>query len=265
MTSLPPAIASDRFNWSRVAAVMHLMWPRLRTPFIVYLAVGIASAILVGLVSRLPFFVQLLPFALFIPCILFYIAPIFATCAMSGAQFTSLPATSGEKLVALSAYGLVILPVAVYAIAQVLVWITMFGVSCVYPYGSTVSFLYEMHTSLFLLNLLSGMLPGVICLYTGICNPGKKWKPALMAMLTLFALGVAGGLYGIILSVKRGFEAGYAAAQTGSGPSQADIDELAQDIVTGMFPFVWVVCILSLILTGLFLYMSYRRIATRQD
>ncbi len=177
MTSLPPAIASDRFNWSRVAAVMHLMWPRLRTPFIVYLAVGIASAILVGLVSRLPFSCSCyrLPFSSRASSSISL--PYLPHAPCRGAQFTSLPATSGEKLVALSAYGLVILPVAVYAIAQVLVWITMFGDSCVYPYGSTVSFLYEMHPSLFLLNLLSGMLPGVICLYTGICNPGKSGSP----------------------------------------------------------------------------------------
>lgn len=86
-----------------------------------------------------------------------------------------------------------------------------------------------------------------------------------MAMLTLIALGVAGGIYGMILSVKRGFEAGYAAGKTGSGPSQADIDELAEQILTGMVPFVRVVCILSLVLSALFIYMSYRRIATRQD
>lgn len=260
MTSISPAIAPDRFCWSRVGAIMRLMLPRLRVAMTAYLAVGIVTSLLLILLHNLTFFLRLLPFVVIVAGILYYIAPIFVTSAIAPRQFAALPATPGEKLTAVGIYSLIILPLLAYYIPQLLT--TLFILNGDYfssigiTMGCSSSFLHDMNPILWGLNYLSSFLPGVVCLYTAFVHPGKKWIQAATGLSVVLLLGLSGGIVGGLYAFFRGYNAAVA------GELPADVDSFTIEIVTALMPYIWVMTLLCIGLSILFLRLTYRRIAT---
>lgn len=253
-------IADDRFSYQRVMALMRLMWPRLRNTSIVYLAVGAVTMALILLLTRFSFILGLLPFLVFIPAILYYISPVFVTSTMTASQAALLPATPGEKLLAVCAYSIVILPAAAYLLPQIASFIVVFNSEQLCSLGISAQSIYFKNPIWLLMNYLSGCLPLLVCLYSALSNPGKKWRPALMGLLTVLLIGLAGGLYGGIEAMRIGFEDG----MNGVMPDELRGQELSLRIINDVLSFVPFIIFVSLGLCALCLWLCYRRIANRQ-
>ncbi len=260
MTSQPDNLSGNSFSFQRVKALMRLMWPRIRNTFLVYLAVGIATMIPILLLMRLSYFLTLLPFAVFIPAILYYISPVFATSTMTASQATLLPATPGEKLLAVGLYSIVILPAAVYLLPQIASYISLFHADAFCRLHIPLQSFYVKNHFWLVMNYLSGCLPLFVCLYSALSNPGKKWRPALMGLLTVLIIGLIGGFYGGIKAFRIGVSAATSKIQSGM-ISEQEISAQIMDDILGFLPVIIVVCIL---LCAWFLRLCYRRIASRQ-
>lgn len=261
MTSISPAIAPDSFTWSRVGAIMKLIYPRLKSTLIVFLVVGITASLIVYGISFLPAFLTLTSFVVFIPSILYLINPVFVVNSVSADQLTMLPARASEKMMALILYCLLICPVLVYYIPQLTMTFLILHSDINTPDVSMAfDYLRSMNPLLFSISYFSAALPCSVCLYTAVRFPKNKWKPILMGILVLFSTAFIGGVYGGILAFRAGFENGMA----GRPIKDFDPDQFTMSIIDDLQPLMWVVAIASLFLVALFLWLTYRKLANRQ-
>ncbi|MCM1029296.1 MAG: hypothetical protein NC342_06675 [Pseudoflavonifractor sp.] len=252
---ISPAIAPDKFTWSRVVAIMKLMLPRMRTLLLVSLIIGLMSTIIVLACSRFILGASLVGVVIMIPAIAFYVSPVFIYGAISPRQFVLLPATVGEKLVAL------LIPVGVvgivtYYLPQITTTSMMMSagglagsMSYTYQYMSGVSPVF------YILSYLSSALPAMVCLYSIISSPGHRWQAIALALVTIFIQGIVGGLYVVVMAIKEGYKAGL----DGRMP---DTEDLIENIFSGMMPFMWAYVAVALGVSILFVCLTYRKIAT---
>lgn len=257
------ALTLDSFSFRRVGAIMKLMYPRLRTTMIAFFVVGVVSILLAFLISRFVVFLTLLPFITLIPCLLFYIAPSFVVPAMTADQLNLLPATAGEKLTALTAYGLIILPLLCYFVFQGMVtYLTIDVANANKPeLLPALEYMQTMPMILMAVNWIGCLLPGSVCQYAALVRPGKRWFAAAMAILVPIAQGLIGGVVGVVSSLRSDLFQSI-------GPDFKDNSEAIGQFTTQLIHDIstWVVVlnIICCLLTFLFLWMSYRRLATRQ-
>lgn len=259
MKHIAPAVAPDKFSWMRVVAVMKLMWPRLKNTLLVYGVVGVAATLLMLVLKNTPFFASLLPFIVFIPSLLFYIAPAFVVAAMTANQFSLLPATVGEKLAALCIYGLVIFPLAVYLLPQISSsWFLFHGDNlCKYnPFVPEI--INRVESWQFMLSFGSTFLPGSVCLFSAVKHPGTKWRPAVMAILVVFLLGLAGGIIGVVEAFRIGYNDAFSVRDADQG------EEFMTRLINEIIPWMWALCGVCIVLTVMFVRLTYIKLAHRQ-
>lgn len=234
---------------------MKLMWPRLRNISIIYLIVGIVFGGLVLLISKFPIAPSLLTLIMLVPGVCYYVAPALATTSINALQFSLLPATSGEKLAALSLYGIVILPTLCYLLPQLT---ALFTIHSSWPELYSISAgIYRNPVSI-LTSSLSGVFPLIACLYFSLRNPGKRWMPAFVGFLFACGIGLISGIYAGVRACRLGYQGGF------SGIDMIDQQELAMlvmDDVKATLPFI---AVASLLISIWLAVLCYRRIARRQ-
>lgn len=263
MPMLSPAIAPDRFTWSRVWATMRLMLPRLRATIAWYAVVGILASVMVYVLSFMLFGLKLFSLIIFIPALLYYISPVFVTDTMTAQQMTGLPATSAEKLVAIYIYVFVILgPIVYFLPTTVFKFIlTDNGTYGGMNIGPTLEAVCGMHPLLYAVNCLSSALPALVGVYTMVRYPGRRWRAVGMVALTIFLEGLLGGIYGVYKSFRLGFEA---AVNGGPSPDEMDMELITQEIVQSMMPFMWLFSVVCIILCVCFVMVTFRKMQRRQ-
>lgn len=251
MTSLSPSVAPDSFTWSRVWSMMRLMCPRVRNVAILYIAVSVAVAVLCVIAGLIGFPSGSFSIFVTIPALMFYAAPAFVVNAVNGSQFQMIPATSGEKLMALSIYSLLI-NYLIYAICSVTATITVLDSADARIFAPLIHNTYG--SGVMVLNWLAGLLAPIVCMYVAVSHPGHKWKAIGASILVCIAEGFAGGVYGVAMTF-RGFS---------SCSGELDVDTLVIDIVAGMAPFMYVMLAICVVLSVMFMILTYRKLASRQ-
>lgn len=251
MTSLSPSVAPDSFTWSRVWSIMRLICPRVRNVAILYTAVSVAIALLCVIAGLLG--VPSGSFSIFvtIPALMFYAAPAFVVNAVDGQQFQLIPATSGEKLMALSIYSLLI-NYLIYAICSVTATITVLDdaeIRSILPMMRGEYGFWSIS-----LNWVAGCLAPIVCLYVAVSHPGHKWKAIGASILVCIAEGFAGGVYGLVMTFKT----------LKSCNGEPDVDTMVLNIVGGMAPFMYVMLAVCIVLCVMFMILTYRKLASRQ-
>ncbi len=257
---ISPAIAPDRFTWSRVAAIIKLMLPRLKTLILVAIVMGVISSLIIWGSSKIAYGSTIVSILILIPAITYYICPVFVRGTISPSQFGQLPATAGEKLAALLIIILGLGLVTYYLPQSLTTFLLKHGSLMMGADSKLTCDVFDYFSPLLMcLSYLGSSLPTLVCLYCITSWPLHRWRAAIIAVGVIFVQGLFGGLYGGIMAFNEGLKAGI------SGREMPDQEEIAWQIIMGMKTFLWFYSSAIVVLCGLFIWLSYRRLAKGQN
>jgi len=258
---------TDNFSWRRVGEVAHYYSPVINRQLTAYGAASLIFAILL----LMPFngLAQTGIFSVIYTAIplIFMLAPIaLAKSGDTRVVNRMLPAKASEKYLFLLIYFLVIIPITVYALPELALWLytkipaiqteEMMGLIKLRLLN------YDYPITMFM-NVLSSVAAALTCLFViEFAHHSRIIKAVVTVFGVQFAVGIMGAIYGVALVFQRGFEDGV----NGTHLSEEQQANFVKDIMSDFMqatPYLITVITILVIYTGLMLWLNYRTLRKR--
>lgn len=193
---------SNKFCWRRAWAISSLYQPAIKWQLIIY---AIVSALTGGVVYALNASVfGLLSMGLFgtITGLMLYFGPLVFARKSNLVIETTLPATNAEKCVFYILYSLVVIPL----VLNVPYYVVLLTGNLIHPIADTLQEILSLQSSMITksygLSILSSALPISVCLYTLMASEKNRIVKAVLWTIGVnVALGLAGGIYGVVMAL----------------------------------------------------------------
>lgn len=197
---------SNKFSWKRAWAISSLYEPAIKWQMIIYALVSLLTgAITFALNASIFGFLSMGLFGT-VTGFMIYFGPIVFARKSNLVIETTLPATNAEKCVFYILYSVLVLPALIY----IPYYSILFIGNAIYPvadnFKEILSLMSDGTIKTYGLNLLSGMLPITVCLYTLMASEKNRIVKAILWTIGVnVALALIGAIYGIVMAVSHSF------------------------------------------------------------
>lgn len=252
-------IQKKGFSWKRVGLVVDYYLPTLRKQIILYPAAIAAMFLIVYACQFMGDVMAEASVAIMgASSFMLYWAPLILCRHDDRVVVTQLPVTAAEKWTVLVGYFFVVIPILVYgliyALSGLVMWLTPEYEFYISMYHKLPNLGHIVVTTRFI-----ELLPAALCLWGAL---HFKTNRALMSMLTSAAVlvinGVLGGVWGMILAFRQGFNDAVAGKDL-----ITDSDEIVSHVSQTMSVFLeWmgVACAIAFIVMLVLIYRKLKNI-----
>lgn len=251
------AVISNKFSWHRAGMIARFYYPSLRLPLMIYPAVSLVLGLFAYWLSKTEMGFLFSGLLSMVMSLMFYFFPLFFTRPSSPVVESMLPATAGERLMVFVVACLVINPIATFLPYYIIHW-TMIKVPDMFKEVYDLS--AEFFSKSYFMNALQSLPPLVTCMFIVF----TRWKNRISAsigftILTLVALGMIGGIFGIIIALTE------IIPMSESDPSSYEAGvEFGRIMASKILPMVIAMGSLCLAYTVLMVWLMYRKIRRQQ-
>ena len=242
------------FSWARVKMVAAYYYPVLKPQIIWYpivVAVLYCLAVLCQMVDWLAPVgaVLIAPFSFML-----YLAPIILARRDNRLIISMLPATAVEKIVFLTAYFFVMVPLMIFGVEYALIGVTEL-VAPEYNFVINVLKQVGIDNCLIVLNQLDELIPLALCFWGVIYfKENRTLKVILVSVGGMVAMGIVGAVYGIFIAGKAVLDAQEAGVEFNA---EAFGDNFAVQMAQHMEPMIIGLSTLSILLVVFVIWRSY--------
>lgn len=248
---------SNEFSWKRAWAISSLYEPAIKWQMIIYALVSLLTGGIIYALNASA--LGILTMGLFgtVTSFMVYFGPIVFARKSNMVIETTLPATNAEKCVFYVLYSVIVLP----ALVNLPYHAVMFIGNAIHPVADSFKDILSLQNDAIVktygLNLLSGLLPITICLYTLMASEKNRIVKAILWTIGVnIALALIGAIYGIVLAV------------TGSSFPEAcstnDTYELGTILGGTLKNLIIVTSLISGIISAVMIWLTCLKISKRQ-
>lgn len=256
------ATPRDRWSWERIGKLLGFYTPRLRKQMIIFPIASLILASLLLIHTEGEIFEQSM-FVLVFTALPYWFAlgPLSLTSGGDARPVERMiPALPVEKFFIQMFYILVIIPVMVYGLPVLAMWVRSSVLHL--PEGELIKMIYARCSPLsyqFYVSLADNLSMVALVFYIiNRANRNRVFYSIIAIVCYQIFLGILGGIYGMIFAFKKGFEDGYA----GRAMEFPDPDSIIEAI--NIEPLLVVTGACTFIAAIVLFYLSYRQIARKQ-
>lgn len=247
---------SNKFSWKRAWAISSLYEPAIKWQMIIYALVSLLTGAITFALNASVF--GFLSMGLFgtVTSFMIYFGPIVFARKSNMVIETTLPATNAEKCVFYVLYSILVLP----ALINIPYYAIMFIGNAIYPvadnFQEILSFQSDAIVKTYGLNLLSGLLPITICLYTLMASEKNRIVKAILWTIGAnIAMALVGAIYGIVMALTNSFPDPECATDTYLLGTQLGMNLRNLIIISSL---------ISGVISAIMIWLTCRKISKRQ-
>ncbi len=254
---------TDKFSWERVKEVARFYYPSYRLPLMVYPVVSLVFAIMYVWLTEYPVAFMLFSLATAIPSFMFYLFPLFFCRRQSPVTETMLPATTAEKF---TFFAILCVPVngLLLLVPSAVVMLIAYGegfMENVLAEVTTIGFDFMAET--YGLSMMQYLVPLATCFFIVF----SRWRNRIgmgigMTIVSWVAYSIISGItVGIMLFMSPEFEQ----LLENAGNEGYDVGVYIGQRMGGMMKtFIYVSSAIAVVYFSLMMYLTYRKMRTRQ-
>lgn len=245
---------SNQFSWHRVWSIASMYQPAIKWQIVIYTAISFATGFLAYFLSANLLGVLAYGMLGFVTGFLAYFGSLVFARRSNMIVETMLPATGAEKSVFYIGYSLIIIPIALYLPYYAVMFIGNWIHPIVGEFSEILDMQNKMTVESYGLNLMQSLLPMAVCLYVVMASTKNRIVKAVAWTIGVnILMGLVGMIYGIVVALSGKFT-----------PDEDSAYNMGIAIGENMSVLIMICGAASLAISLVFVWLTYRKISTRQ-
>ena len=236
------APVSDRFSWRRVGLVARFYYPRLRTQIIIYPLTGILLTLLSIFAAVTGGSEIIWPVVSSIVGFMLMFGPVSLGSRKGLEIETTFPATGAEKSTFIILYAMIGIPLLLLLPAAIGALLTPADITADFFAAKAFDMRRQLIDSTYGMVIFDEAAPMITCLWAVMAvKKNRVLMGIVWAIACNFAIGIAGGIYGIYIVFTTGLSDGRA------NLPMADPEAITGIVMDSINPFImWISIVLAI-------------------